>query len=176
MANEATAPTEAVQASDTDVKLIAGYPGPALLLDAAGTPLVANAKGAGLEKALTGGAVADIESLIGKAVESASIANATLTIATSRGELVLDVTAIPRLDVNGTVAKTLLLARDLTMERNLRTTLVESRQRYKDLVEKCQHLMITEPYTQLMMQLQLRKKLTNMHSLEDNQTLNSIKN
>lgn len=135
MANEATAPTEAVQASDTDVKLIAGYPGPALLLDAAGTPLVANAKGAGLEKALTGGAVADIESLIGKAVESASIANATLTIDTSRGELVLDVTAIPRLDVNGTVAKTLLLARDLTMERNLRTTLVESRQRYKDLVE-----------------------------------------
>jgi len=135
MANEASAPAAAVQASDSDVKLVAGYPGPALLLDAAGKPLLANAKGTGLEKALTGGAVADIETLIGKAMESASIANATLTIATSRGELVLDVTAIPSLDTNGAVDKTLLLARDLTMERNLRTTLVESRQRYKDLVE-----------------------------------------
>ncbi len=135
MANEAAAPVGNAQASDSDVKLIAGYPGPALLLDAAGAPIVANAKGTGLEKALAGGAVADIETLIGKAVDSASIANATLTIATSRGELVLDVTAIPILDVNGAVAKTLLLARDLTMERNLRTTLVESRQRYKDLVE-----------------------------------------
>lgn len=135
MANEAAAPVGKAQASDSDVKLIAGYPGPALLLDAAGAPIVANAKGTGLEKALAGGAVADIETLIGKAVDSASIANATLTIATSRGELVLDVTAIPILDVNGAVAKTLLLARDLTMERNLRTTLVESRQRYKDLVE-----------------------------------------
>ncbi len=135
MANEASAPADAVQASDTDVKLIAGYPGPALLLDGAGTPILANAKGTGLEKALAGGAVADIETLVSNAVESASIANATLTIATSRGDLVLDVTAIPTLDVNGTVAKTLLLARDLTMERNLRTTLVESRQRYKDLVE-----------------------------------------
>jgi len=135
MANEASVPAEAVQASDSDVKLVAGYPGPALLLGADGKTLLANAKGTGLEKALAGGAVADIETLIGKAMESASIANATLTIVTSRGELVLDVTAIPSLDANGAVEKTLLLARDLTMERNLRTTLVESRQRYKDLVE-----------------------------------------
>jgi diguanylate cyclase (GGDEF)-like protein/PAS domain S-box-containing protein len=135
MANEASAPAEAAQASDSDVKLVAGYPGPALLLDGAGKPMLANAKGAGLEKALAGGAVAEIEALIGKAMDSASIANATLTIATSWGELVLDVTAVPRLDGNGQVASTLLLARDLTMERNLRTTLVESRQRYKDLVE-----------------------------------------
>lgn len=135
MANEASAPVDTVQASDSDVKLVAGYPGPALLLDAAGKPMLANAKGTGLEKALVGGAVADIETLVGTAMESASIANATLIIATSRGELVLDVTAVPRLDDNGVVTKTLLLARDLTMERNLRTTLVESRQRYKDLVE-----------------------------------------
>jgi diguanylate cyclase (GGDEF)-like protein/PAS domain S-box-containing protein len=135
MANGASAPAEAAQASDSDVKLVAGYPGPALLLDGAGKPMLANAKGAGLEKALAGGAVAEIEALIGKAMDSASIANATLTIATSWGELVLDVTAVPRLDGNGQVASTLLLARDLTMERNLRTTLVESRQRYKDLVE-----------------------------------------
>lgn len=135
MANEASATAVSGQASDSDVKLIAGYPGPALLLDAHGKTLLANAKGTGLEKALAGGAVGEIESLIGNATESASIANATLAIATSRGELVLDVTAVPTLNADGSVEKILLLARDLTMERNLRTTLVESRQRYKDLVE-----------------------------------------
>lgn len=122
-------------ASDNDVKLIAGYPGPALLLNADAKPILANAKGVGLEKALVGGAVPEIEALIEKSAESTSIANATVTIATSRGELVLEVTAVPVLDAEKTVAKTLVLARDLTMERNLRTTLVESRQRYKDLVE-----------------------------------------
>lgn len=135
MANEASATAGAGQASDSDVKLVAGYPGPALLLDADGKTLLANAKGTGLEKALAGGAVSEVESLIGNATESASIANATLAIATSRGELVLDVTAVPALKPDGSVDKILLLARDLTMERNLRTTLVESRQRYKDLVE-----------------------------------------
>ena len=90
-------------ASDNDIKLIAGYPGPALLLNADAKPSLANAKGVGLEKALVGGVVPEIEALIEKSAESTSIAN--------------------------------VLARDLTMERNLRTTLVESRQRYKDLVE-----------------------------------------
>ena len=135
MADNASASVASTQASDGDVKLIAGYPGPALLLDREGKPILANAKGAGLERALTGGAVAEIEGLIDKALESNSIANATVAIATSRGELVLDVTAIPFVDTNGTIEKTILLARDLTMERNLRSTLVESRQRYKDLVE-----------------------------------------
>lgn len=121
--------------TDSDVNLIEGYPGPALLLDAAGSPLAANAKGAGLEKALVGGAVSEIETLIRHARDSAAIANATVSIATSRGELILDVTATPILDAVGQVDKIILLARDLTMERNLRSTLVESRQRYKDLVE-----------------------------------------
>lgn len=135
MDNPSAASANGAQASDSDVKLIAGYPGPALLLDQTGKPLIANAKGSGLEKALAGGAVAEIDTLIGKAMESASIASATLTIATSRGELVLEVTALPILDSNGAIEKILVLARDLTMERNLRSTLVESRQRYKDLVE-----------------------------------------
>lgn len=126
------AETAPVAASDEDVKLIAGYPGPALLLDRDGAPLLANAKGAGLEKAL---GIAQIKELIDKARESASIANATVTLSTRRGELVLDLTAVPVLDGAGAVEKVLVLARDLTMERNLRSTLVESRQRYKDLVE-----------------------------------------
>ena len=109
-------------ASENDVKLIAGYPGPALLLNADAKPILANAKGVGLEKALVGGVVPEIEALIEKSSESTSIANATVTIATSRGELVLEVTAIPVLDVEKAVTKTLVLARDLTMERNLLTT------------------------------------------------------
>lgn len=135
MADEAPQQTINDTASDDDVKLIAGYPGPAILVGLDGTPIVANAKGAGLEKALSGGAVADIEALIVSATENATIASATITIATSRGDMILDVTATPILKPDGEVEKTLVLARDLTMERNLRSTLVESRQRYKDLVE-----------------------------------------
>ena len=100
--------------------LIAGYSGPALLLDTNGVPFLANAKGAGLEKALTGGAVGEIEDLIDDARKSAAIANATVSIATSRGELILDVTVTPILDAAGGITKIVLLARDLTMERNLR--------------------------------------------------------
>ena len=134
MADDALARAATAQI-DNDANLIARYPGPALLLDAVGGPLIANAKGAGLEKALAGGAVSDIEDLIGNARENAAIANATVSIATSRGELILDVTVTPILDATGGITKIILLARDLTMERNLRSTLVESRQRYKDLVE-----------------------------------------
>lgn len=130
MANDA--PVASVEASDGEVKLIAGYPGPALLLDRDGMPMLANAKGAGLEKAL---GLPQIHELIDRARENASIASATVTLATRRGDLVLDVTAVPVLDADGGVEKTMVLARDLTMERNLRSTLVESRQRYKDLVE-----------------------------------------
>jgi len=135
MANDGIEPAASTRASDGDAKLVAGYPGPALLLDRDGVPLLANAKGAGLEKALLGGAIAEIETLIQQARDGASIASATVTVETRRGELVLDITAVPILDAAGAVDKTLVLARDLTMERNLRSTLVESRQRYKDLVE-----------------------------------------
>lgn len=135
MADETSAQASAHRASDDDVKLIAGYPGPAILVDANGKPIVANAKGAGLEKALLGGAVGDIETLISNASANATIASATITIATSRGDMVLDITATPVLAADGSVEKTMVMARDLTMERNLRSTLVESRQRYKDLVE-----------------------------------------
>lgn len=119
MADDAIARIAKAQ-SDNDVNLIAGYSGPALLLDTNGVPFLANAKGAGLEKALTGGAVGEIEDLIDDARKSAAIANATVSIATSRGELILDVTVTPILDAAGGITKIVLLARDLIMERNLR--------------------------------------------------------
>lgn len=135
MPNDASMRSKQAQASESDVKLIAGYPGPALLLGADGRPVISNAKGAGLEKALAGGAVPDIEALSEQARSSASIVNATISVPTSRGELVLDITVVPRISDQGAIDSLLVFARDLTMERNLRTTLVESRQRYKDLVE-----------------------------------------
>lgn len=135
MADDTSQSGLAKTADDTDVKLIAGYPGPAILVAQDGAPIVANAKGAGLEKALSGGAVPDIEALIANASTNATIASATITVATSRGDMILDITVTPFVGVDGEVRQSLVLARDLTMERNLRSTLVESRQRYKDLVE-----------------------------------------
>lgn len=134
MAEDVVQPVDGV-AGDSDAKLVAGYPGPAVLLDQNGHTLLANAKGAGLERALSGGAVADVSALVTRAIDTASIVGASVTIATSRGDVILDVTTVPILGAAGSVTRVLLLARDLTMERNLRSTLVESRQRYKDLVE-----------------------------------------
>lgn len=60
-----------------------------------------------------------------------TIASGTVAVQGTSGDSIHDVIAVPGF-ADGTV---LLLARDQTAERNLRTALIESRQRYKDLVE-----------------------------------------
>ncbi|MSO93291.1 MAG: diguanylate cyclase [Rhodospirillales bacterium] len=74
----------------------------------------------------------DIERLIETASVSQSIAAGVVTLMSGKGEIVLEISVVPLPNAEDSH---LVLARDLTMERNLRTALVESRQRYKDLVE-----------------------------------------
>lgn len=57
-----------------------------------------------------------------------------MTLDSEKGDLFLEAMVSPMSSANGT-AEFLILIRDMTMERNLRTALVDSRQRYKDLVE-----------------------------------------
>jgi diguanylate cyclase (GGDEF)-like protein/PAS domain S-box-containing protein len=59
----------------------------------------------------------------------------TIALKGSKGEIVLEITVVPAFGGAEGDGRLLVLARDMTMERNLRTALVESRQRYKDLVE-----------------------------------------
>ena len=114
-----------------DGTLLADYPGAALLLGADGIVIETNAKGASLELLLDRDAAPEISDLIRQAAGSGDLAVGTVVLPGSKGQIIQEVTVVPEAAGGGL----LVLARDLTMERNLRSALVESRQRYKDLVE-----------------------------------------
>lgn len=111
--------------------ILEGYPGPALVLGAGNSVEASNPRGAGVEALLKHGALPEILTLASKARESHAIAVGTLSLTGSKGQVVLEVTVLPW----GRAGRLMVLARDLTTERNLRAALVESRQRYKDLVD-----------------------------------------
>ncbi len=120
-----------VKASEQE-KLLAGYPGAALLVADDGSILHSNAKAAGLEALIQHDAAPEIINLIEEARTNGSVAAGSVSLNSAKGEIVLEITVVPGL---GEAGEMVVMARDMTMERNLRTALVESRQRYKDLVE-----------------------------------------
>lgn len=105
---------------------LAAFSGPALILDRDGMVLASNGRAESLAAAIAQGHVRSLSELLAKpgatAVESLPMSGG--------GTLILDMVVLP---TEG--GQMLLLARDVTLERNLRAALVESRQRYKDLVE-----------------------------------------
>ncbi len=111
--------------------LLAGYRGGALLVRADATVIAGNEKAAAVEALLQHQAVPEIATLIAAAAATGASTGGTVSLSGGRGDVFMDVDVLPQA---GTDAL-LLLCRDVTMERNLRTALVESRQRYKDLVE-----------------------------------------
>ncbi len=132
---EAAGPS--AQGADTPqaaAALVAGYSGPALLVRPDATVIVSNEKGVNLEILLHHKAAPEIPALVAEAARTRAITVGSVSLAGTKGEILLEVTVVPR-PGNPGPGDLLVLARDLTMERNLRTALVESRQRYKDLVE-----------------------------------------
>lgn len=117
------------RADDAEV-LLSGYPGAAVLVDGDGQVLRANPKGAGLEALIAHEAMPEVQDLVSKARSMGSVSVGTITLQSSKGEIVLETTVVPL-----KADRLLVMTRDLTMDRNLRSALVESRQRYKDLVE-----------------------------------------
>lgn len=111
--------------------MLGGFPGAAVLVGGDGSVRAANARAAGLQALVQHGAAADINTLIASARNDRAIAAGTVTLKSAKGEIVLDITVVPA----GADGELVVMARDMTMERNLRTALVDSRQRYKDLVE-----------------------------------------
>lgn len=134
--NEAKTPAENGKSSALPTpeqeSFLAGYPGAALLIGADGVVIGANAKAAGLEALIEHEAAPEINSLIEAAKTSHAVVAGSVSLTSAKGEIVLEITIVPNLGQEGELV---LMARDMTMERNLRTALVESRQRYKDLVE-----------------------------------------
>lgn len=111
--------------------LLEGYPGAALLIDSRLRVDAANSRGAGVRALIESGDMPELHVIVEEAVESAAITTGNVSVPTEQGEILLELTALPGLHPEACV----VLARDMTMERNLRSALVESRQRYKDLVE-----------------------------------------
>ncbi|MBT5298937.1 MAG: sensor domain-containing diguanylate cyclase [Rhodospirillaceae bacterium] len=107
------------------------YPGAALSMSATGDVLVANARAEGVVLLLASGSLLEVAELVKEAANSSTIAAGTVSVPTDNGDILLEVTVLPEDGADSLI----VLARDLTMERNLRSALVESRQRYKDLVE-----------------------------------------
>jgi len=107
--------------------LAAAYPGPALRLGADRSVAEANAAA---EELLSGDPrwLADIQSWL--ATSSVAPGLRSVPVEMPRGLMIVEWAAVPLPD-----GGVLLLGRDATLERQLRQTLTESRQRYKDLVE-----------------------------------------
>ncbi len=112
--------------------LLAGYPGAALLVNDKGHVTCSNVKGAGLEALIEHEAAPEIRKMVDQARSKGFVAAESVSLNSAKGEIMLEFVAVPGFAGGGDV---LVMAGDMTMERNLRTALVESRQRYKDLVE-----------------------------------------
>ena len=120
--------------SEGMIDLLLEYDGAALIADASGNVVARTDKAAGLAAILERSLVENLNTLVAKSASERTVIGDIFEIATERGVVSLDICAIPVQGGNG-VGRTMVISRDLTMERNLRTALVESRQRYKDLVE-----------------------------------------
>ena len=108
---------------------LAGYPGALLVVRADGGLLAANDAGEEIARDLMAPGAAGVRDEIAAAIEAGEARVAPLVLPRDGVDRALEITILPR----GEDAA-LLLARDATLERQLRTTLIESRQRYQDLV------------------------------------------
>jgi diguanylate cyclase (GGDEF)-like protein/PAS domain S-box-containing protein len=106
---------------------LAAYPGQAVVLDRQGHVVAANERAEPLATAIAEGRMANVAELLLPGGAAGVVE--TLPLA-GGGRLIIELSALPAAD-----GRVLVLGRDVTLERNLRSALVESRQRYKDLVE-----------------------------------------
>ena len=117
----------------------AGFPGPAACVDSTGNLLAANGKA----EDMLAEAVGRPESKLGQAFRQALAegAPAGASFVVPQTQATVSVTVMPAGcgAEQGTADAVLLLGHDMTLARNLRAALTESRQRYKDLVEISAH-------------------------------------
>jgi len=128
MANDSSAPPASSGADHA--ALLAGFGGGAVLIGGNGSVIAMNDRGVAIATAM-GASVPKLDAVVAQARETDAIASGSIALRSPSGESVHDVIAVPGF-ADGAI---LLLARDQTAERNLRAALIESRQRYKDLVE-----------------------------------------
>jgi len=131
---DAALPAALPAALEVDPTLLVGsFPGPAALVDLDGHTLAANPQADELVEALANGNPVELGKALAEAIRHWLPVAESLRLQPSG--MSLDVTILPL----GTGIEhrrgLLVLGRNVTLETNLRNALVESRQRYKDLVD-----------------------------------------
>jgi len=111
-----------------------GFQGAAVVIDGDGQVVQCNAKGQAIKQLLARGSLPQLEQFLKAVRDSGQISVNSLEVESSNGKLMFETTLIPQGGDNGN-GSTMVLLRDTTVEHNLRSALIESRQRYKDLVE-----------------------------------------
>lgn len=106
------------------------YPGPILLLDREKRIVGANPAAMSLVHGIMSGSALSVIALVSATLSSGGRPQ-NMKILDEEAGRTTDITALP-VDSGANV---LLLGRDISLDQNLRNALVESRQRYKDLVE-----------------------------------------
>jgi diguanylate cyclase (GGDEF)-like protein/PAS domain S-box-containing protein len=114
-----------------DAAQVALCPLACLLATAEGTVLAANALAAPLLGAIEQGHTPEVLGFIGRAALTGKPMAESVLLPGPSGPIYFELTLMPMAEPD----TVLVLGREVTLERNLRVALVESRQRYKDLVE-----------------------------------------
>ena len=121
--------------TDLGRTLMNGYPGPIVLVDSGGQALPVNDKATTLAAALNGPLRPQAIPLIARAAEAGATQSNLLRLGGEKSSVAIDLTVIPMGPAGSEGLTFLALGRDATLDRNLREALIESRRRYKDLVE-----------------------------------------
>lgn len=111
--------------------LVSGYNEPAVLLNPQDGTFVSNRHAHRVDHLFSGEVDGELARLGTASNDSASVVTATVSLATVAGQVVYQVTVIPMVMGHNV----LYLFVDQSLNHNLRDALIESRQRFKDLVE-----------------------------------------
>jgi diguanylate cyclase (GGDEF)-like protein/PAS domain S-box-containing protein len=117
------------------IGIIQAYPGPALLIAPDGVVLSVNSQAGDLAAAMREGVLEDLPDSVSDVLRSGKSMTELITLPQSAGGAALDLTIVPADTKGGSVTSVMILGRNVSLENNLRNALVESRQRYKDLVD-----------------------------------------
>ncbi len=114
-----------------------GYAGAALIIKPNGKIGETNAKGEAFSLLVEQNKFKALQDSAQDAITSQTMSVRQIPLDYGQGEILLEATFIPFIKRNETnnAYSCLVLLRDLTMENNLRSALIESRQRYKDLID-----------------------------------------
>ena len=112
-------------------EMAAHYPGSLLLVDAEAHAEAINKQAEPLVEILNGSQHSYLIALIARTAEAKTAQSDFFVTGDQRTTITIELTVIPLSGANSF----LVLGRDITLEKNLREALVESRKRYKELIE-----------------------------------------